>query len=110
MCKDLDLSILNGRMIGDVYGNLTCYHHNGCSVVDYEICSNALLQSVTQFKVECLLPTLSDHCSIGVSISTNLNFDSQRVPSLHASQSMTYFPWSDMIENDLCLALQTEIA
>ena len=29
LCKDLDMSILNGRTVGDIFGNFTCFRHNG---------------------------------------------------------------------------------
>ena len=30
-----DLTLLNGNVIGDIFGELTCYQYNGQSVVDY---------------------------------------------------------------------------
>ena len=37
------LKIMNGRTLGDLTGNFTCYKRNGNSVVDYVICSENLL-------------------------------------------------------------------
>ena len=34
LCRDTSLRIVNGRMIGDLLGNFTSIHYNGCSVVD----------------------------------------------------------------------------
>ena len=43
LCISNKLSILNGRVKGDLLGKFTCYKPNGASVVDYAILSNALI-------------------------------------------------------------------
>jgi hypothetical protein len=69
VCTASDLCILNGRTIGDVMGNTTCYTYNGCSVVDYVIVSPPLHRSVASFQVKSLSP-LSDHCQLSVICNT----------------------------------------
>ena len=64
LCKDLELSILNGRKLGDVFGKITCFRSNGCSVVDYGICSKDLFDAIPHFSVGLHMPWVSDHCPI----------------------------------------------
>ena len=45
VCKYLDLLILNGRKKGDMFGKMTCFRWNGCSVVDYGLCSKDLFDN-----------------------------------------------------------------
>ncbi|MES9993748.1 MAG: reverse transcriptase family protein [Candidatus Thiodiazotropha sp.] len=63
-CKDLELRILNGRIMGDLRGKLTCYKWNGCSTVDYGIVQKELVRYVDFFKVHELVGHISDHCPI----------------------------------------------
>lgn len=47
LCKSSDLRILNGRQLGDTFGNPTCYSHNGApSVIDYGLSSENLLHII----------------------------------------------------------------
>ena len=63
LCVSAKIRILNGRFIGDQFGNITCFNQKGCSVVDYAIASESLLSSVKYFQVE--MPThFSDHSQI----------------------------------------------
>ena len=54
-------------MIGDILGNFTSVHYNGCSVVDYTLVSANLLKSIRHFKVYDF-SALSDHCPIVCSV------------------------------------------
>ena len=69
ICRETSLRIINGRMIGDLLGNFTSIHYNGCSVVDYTLVSESLLKSVIHFKVHDFT-ALSDHCPIVCCIKT----------------------------------------
>jgi hypothetical protein len=42
-CVTTKLRILNGRVIGDLFGKYTCHKPTGSSVVDYIILSEELL-------------------------------------------------------------------
>ena len=64
--KANNLAILNGRTLGDVYGEATCIKYNGCSVVDYACSSINTLGNINSRKVNDL-SYLSDHRSICVS-------------------------------------------
>ena len=70
MIKAYDLAILNGRTLGDFFGEYTCLKYNGASVVDYICTSTSLLHNINTFKVEHF-SYLSDHRPISTSIKTS---------------------------------------
>ena len=72
ICKNIDVSILNGRTRGDLFGKCTCFRWNGYSVVDYALCSATLLKNIVSFQVHDPLLWLSDHCPIEVTIDVNV--------------------------------------
>ena len=49
LCISNKLSILNGRVKGDLLGKFTCYQPNRASIVDYAVLSNALIKHVIYF-------------------------------------------------------------
>ena len=55
-----NLTMLNGNMIGDIFGEYTCYTYNGQSVVDYVAVSPNIKNLVKSFKV-LAMTDLSDH-------------------------------------------------
>ena len=65
-CKNLNLRILNGRKVDDLYGKFTCFS-NGASSVDYGIASEGLFQFISNFSVS-RQEIYSDHCEISMSI------------------------------------------
>ena len=73
-CKYLDLLILNGRKIGDTFGKITCFRWNGCSVVDYAICTKDFFENCTFFEIGDLMPHLSDHSPIIFHISLDIAY------------------------------------
>jgi hypothetical protein len=66
LCKSTGLRILNGRVIGDLSGNLTCHKWNGSSQVDYGIVHHSLLPLIRFFRVHDYFSDLSDHCKISM--------------------------------------------
>ncbi len=47
LCKSSGLRILNGRKLGDLQGNFTCFNHVGNpSVIDYMLCHSTLIDNV----------------------------------------------------------------
>ena len=52
ICKESSLRIINGRTTGDLYGKHTCITYNGCSIVDYTIVSQELLNCISIFQVD----------------------------------------------------------
>ena len=68
MCIAYKLRIANGRALGDSMGKFTCYKYNGNSVVDYCLLSENLYTDILSFKVEDIIPRLSDHSVISLRI------------------------------------------
>ena len=65
LCISHQIRILNGRVLGDMFGHYTCYTPNGAIVVDYVMVSEGVLDQVLHFKVADFIPTLSDtHCKL----------------------------------------------
>ena len=71
LCIETELRILNGRMLGDLEGKLTCHKWNGSSTVDYGIVQNSLFREIDFFKVYDLMGHLSDHCLISLGLKCN---------------------------------------
>ena len=61
LCISCQCHILKGSTLGDTVANLTSFHYNGSSTVDY--CDHKLLDSVNFFKIGDFI-TFSDHCQI----------------------------------------------
>ena len=64
------LVILNGRTLGDIFGEPTCIQPQGVSTVDYICVSTSLHDRVRLFKVGNI-SQYSDHRPLSMSISTN---------------------------------------
>ena len=75
ICIDDNMYILNGRTLGDLQGNSTCFSSRGHSVVDYFVCSQNLIQKVLKLHVNNLT-MFSDHCPIELNIHLPLQRDS----------------------------------
>ena len=72
ICIGNQLRILNGRCFGDMFGRHTCFTPNGCSVVDYTIVSESVLDQILFFHVSDFLATLSDcHCKLSWGMLAN---------------------------------------
>ena len=90
--KGSGMRILNGRFLGDTFGNYTCFSHSGSpSVIDYMAASVDLLPDIKTFSVNDLTE-FSIHCSLRTVLSTGNFF-----PDDNASQSYSSTPkftWS----------------
>ena len=71
LCKKVNIRILNGRVFGDLSGNLTCITGLGASTVDYGAVSPGLLHKIRCFQVGTLLPIFSDHSPITIKLKVN---------------------------------------
>ena len=71
ICRINDLSIANGRTLGDLFGKFTCHQKAGSSVVDYLITPYKTLHKLLEFRVGGIHPLLSDHSPIMTSIRLN---------------------------------------
>ena len=71
LCKSSGLRIINGRKLGDLCGNFTCFNHRGTpSVIDYALCSSNMLNDIVYFRVHDLTPS-SIHCMISCTVKSN---------------------------------------
>ena len=77
-CKNLEMCILNGRTPGDIFGKITCFRWNGCSVVDYAICSRGILNAVSFFKVDDPIIWLSDHSPIKLELNLRMEIQTKK--------------------------------
>ena len=69
-CRKVPLRMCNGRKVGDLIGNFTCYHRNtGQSTVDYCAVSPELFQKVLFFLVSLVLPVCSDNTPISITLN-----------------------------------------
>ena len=78
LCKSLDMVILNGRKVGDLWGKMTSHQHNGSAVVDYVIVSVNLLREVGNFSVGEFSAWVSDHCHLLFEIKSVQNIPKQQ--------------------------------
>ena len=76
------MRILNGRIIGDLFGKFTCHKPTGSSLVDYVIVSEELLDNVLYFKVSDFIPNFSDcHCKLSFSLLVKYSIQSEQKKS-----------------------------
>ncbi len=100
LCKCANLKILNGRTIGDINGDYTCFQYNGKSVVDYCICSEKLVPLMPIFKVSS-----PNHVSDHSSIETTLIIRKSKVSKpckTYIEKCIEQFRWN----NDSCEVYQ----
>ena len=64
---------MNSNPDSFIHFNVTCYKWNGQSSVDYCLASPNVYSNISSFQVNNLLPHLSDHCSISITISTDIH-------------------------------------
>ena len=95
LCKELDISVLNGRKAGDMYGKITCFRSNGCSVVDYGLCSNDFIKNVLFFKVGRYMPWISDHCGVQLLIGIDINGITKCLPDYGAFDLPIAYKWNE---------------
>ena len=67
LCKESSLRLLNGRCMGDICGNCTCYTYNGCSLVYYAAASEHMHCKIAKFQIQNFT-SLSNHCPIKCSL------------------------------------------
>ena len=99
LCRSVPLRICNGRKLGDILGDYTCYKWNGQSVVDYCPASPGVYNKIGSFIVHTLLPHLSDHCSTSITIEadfhSNLQFNEHNMNLLSKPKKLN---WSKVIQ------------
>ena len=93
MCKELQLAIVNGRIIRDLLGQFTCFRPNGCSTVDYSMCSQSLLNNDISFHIDDH-NHLSDQAPICLHIKKNSKKFSQMKRIKNKSSIKQKFVWN----------------
>ena len=86
LCKSFKIRILNGRTPGDTLGAFTCFQYNGCSTVDYIICSEEAMYLIPCMTVSPMTH-LSDHCYISCHIQANDNIFIEKPRQNHVHKS-----------------------
>lgn len=108
LCSSFEMSIINGRKIGDSFGRKTCYNWNGSSVVDYVISSNNLFDTIRYFYISSLFPTFSIHCplSFGLNFKTMFSRCSNHETNTH---QITYkYKWSETANGSFLKTLKSD--
>ena len=95
MFVSLDLTILNGRSVGDPFGEFTSIQPKGNSVVDYLITSDSLTKDISIFKVGEFIPWLSDHCPIFHVLEINAALEAPPI-STSRIPAPKRFIWTEM--------------
>ena len=96
LCCSLGLHMLNGRVIGDLKGELSCFTARGSSTVDYTLASTALFEIITRFEIgeEDQYTHLPQMFKIKISA---IEKDSEEVPEDHqdhARRKRARFRWN----------------
>ena len=105
LCKEFDLRILNGRCLGDSMGQYTCFNWNGCSVVDYCVASDELLNDVLSFQV-MPLTELSKHCLIWFALKTRSNILTPLQNNVHLLNDMPIsYKWNALLKEKFLKSL-----
>ena len=104
ICKSLQLSILNGRTIGDLKGRPTYMHPHGFSTIDYAIACQETRHMVVSFMVKPLTYLISDHHMIVTYIRVNNRENAKN--SIHNTESNYYtYKWTNERKAVYCKAL-----
>ena len=98
LCRSVPLRVCNGRKLGDIMGEYTCYKWNGQSVVDYCLASPGIYDKITSFTVHDFIPQLSDHCSVSLIISTDFSCHPQASNNMNLLEKPVKLNWSKKIE------------
>ena len=95
ICKHLNLSIINGRKPGDMYGAYTSIQWNGNSLIDYVISSREIFESIPTMRVGQFIPWISDHCAVHFQISTFMEKQMKKTKKIHTSKQLEFFYWGN---------------
>ena len=94
------MHVLNGRILGDLDGEITCVANNGSSVVDYMIASTSMFDSISYFEVG--VEDFSDHfplhCTITLS-NINLQDNDPFYPNM-SENTWSRFKWKEHFKNE----------
>lgn len=97
LCIASGIRILNGRTIGDCFGELTCHRRNGSSAIDLGMVASDLMDQIEYFQVGEFQSTISDHCPISVSIRLPVRQTNQSKDRLTKPAPVRPV-WNDLVE------------
>jgi hypothetical protein len=96
LCITYQMPIVNGRCIGDLLGNFTCFNTQGQSTVDYLITNERLLNQLLYLKVSDFLPLHSDcHYKISWEILAKFNFNNSKNTCTDLRSAPSKFIWTN---------------
>ena len=101
-CQSTDFTILNGRAIGDIVGNLTFMkNNNGTSTIDYGLCNNAFYENIENFMI---MPQteLSDHCKIVTFLKSKIAVPNQEADNYNWKKLKTRYKWDNRRKDQFC--------
>ena len=89
LCIASGLKVLNGRILGDTKGKLTCHKWNGSSTVDLGLAHFSLFKNIQYSLVHDFFEHVSDHCMISMGLAINF----QKRPGLAREEVGTRIPY-----------------
>ena len=87
-----DMTILNGNMLGDIFGDFTCHNYNGCSLVDYISATQKIYHMIVSLEV-LELTSFSDHKPCRCVLRTRNAFISPDVIMGQLENAPTKYKW-----------------
>ena len=110
LCRIHDLTIANGRVMGDIFGKYTCHQKRGSSVVDYLITPYKSIGNLKEFKVGETQPLLSDHCPIMATITLTSalkatqfeEIQMETLPEKHIWDEESSMNFTNVLKSDEC--------
>ena len=96
LCITYQMRIVNGRCIGDLLGNFTCFNTQGQSTMEYLITNEKLLNQLLYFKVSDFLQLHSDcHCKISWEILAKFNLNNSKSTCTDLRSAPSKFIWTN---------------
>ena len=108
LCKSMDFRVVNGRMLGDIFGKSTSFQWNGSAVVDYVLTKASNFTRVVEFKVGKSLPCLSDHCPLQYKLKLNIIKSKIEETPVEMKQLPPRCKWNNASKTSFIDALKSE--
>ena len=93
LLQTTDLVLLNGRTVGDIFGEITCYTWNGCSAIDIVCVSRPLYDTIKSMQV-LDLNIFSDHRPTRTVISSRKGIMMQTLKANDFEDAPKPYSWS----------------
>ena len=107
VCKLNDLLVMNGRKVGDLFGNCTSHQWNGSSVVDYFLAPNTFSKNILKFYVDKFIPWISDHCPIHTDIILSRGKTARKTADIELTNIPARFIWDEKAKKRYIEGLKT---